>query len=268
MDRRPTAQMHFPLFFLLNRRAIGGVAHVDRHADLRIDAESARVGAAQTDLFLNRRNGVQPTGELAALARPAQGLDDDPAAGLVVHRGRNGEVVAHGVEAKLDGHGVADADHLAGLFLVGRADVEPQILDLRHLLSFILRKQVDRLSGDDAEDRPVGGPDGHSLADQHLRIPTADRLHVDEAFVVDVLDDQPDLIAMAGEHDPQRGIGVFHHDDVAVQVGADFVGKILRVIADEPLHVAFIARRAGRFQNRTEKTEGSRVQGGILYVSG
>ena len=57
------------------------------------------------------------------------------------------------MEAKLDGHSVADSDDLGGLFLVGRADVEPEILDLRHLFPFLFGEQVDRLSGDDAEDR-------------------------------------------------------------------------------------------------------------------
>ena len=115
-------------------------------------------GTAKTDLFLNGRNGVQAASELSALARPAHGLDDDPAAGLVVHGRRDGEIVPHRMEAQFDGHGVADADHLGGLLLVGRADVEPKVLDLRHLLSLIFGEQVDRLSGDDAEDRPVGRP--------------------------------------------------------------------------------------------------------------
>ena len=109
------------------------------------------------------------------------------------------------VEAKLDGHGVADADRLQGLFLVGRADVEPQVLHLRHLLPLFLGQQMDWLAGDDAEDRPLGGPDGHPLADQHFGVPAADRLNIEEALVVDVLDDQADLVAVAGQHDPQRG---------------------------------------------------------------
>ena len=99
-------------------------------------------------------------------------------------------------------------------------------------------------------------------------IPAADRLHVNEAFVVDVLDDQPDLVAVAGEHDPQRGVGVFHHDDVAVQVGADFVGEILRVIAHEALHVAFIARGAGSFQKGCGENRGQWGPRRRPYVSG
>ena len=145
---------------------------------------------------------------------------------------------------------------LSGLFLVGRADVEPQVLHLRHLLPLLLGEQVDRLSGDDAEDRPVGGPDGHPLADQHLRVPAADGLDIEEAVVVDVLDDQPDLVAVAGQHHPQRGVGVLDHDHVAVQVGADLVGEVLDVIADEPLQRALIARRAGRFQERLRRNRG------------
>ena len=49
----------------------------------------------------------------------------------------------------------------------------------------------------DAEDRAVGRPDGHPLADEHLRVPAADGLDIKETVVVDVLDDQADLVAVA-----------------------------------------------------------------------
>ena len=53
-----------------------------------------------------------------------------------------------------------------------------------------------------AGDRPAVGPDGQVLAEQDLHVPAADRLDVQEAVVVDVLDHQPDLVAVAGEHAP------------------------------------------------------------------
>ena len=123
---------------------------------------------------------------------------------------------------------------------------------------------MDGLSGDDAEDRPVGGPNGHPLADEDFGVPAADGLNVEEALVVDVLHDQPDLVAVAGQHYAQRGIGVLHHDHVAVQVGVDLVGKILDVIAHEPLQGAFIARGAGSFEKRLKKTEGCGVHWDVL----
>ena len=80
-----------------------------------------------------------------------------------------------------------------------------------------------------------------------------------------MLNDQPDLVAVSGQHDPQRRVGVLDHDHVAVQVGADLIGEVGHVIADELLQGAFVARRAGSFQQRLEKIERFGVQGGVLY---
>ena len=94
---------------------------------------------------------------------------------------------------------------LQDLVLALGADVEPQVLDLRHLLPLLLVEQVDRLAGDDAQHRALRAPDGQPLADEDLRVPAADGRDVDEAVVVDVLHDQADLVAVPGQHDPQRG---------------------------------------------------------------
>ena len=124
------------------------------------------------------------------------------------------------VEAKLHRHRVADADELGGLVLV----LAPMSSHRSLIFGTCLRSSsVSRWIGLRAitpNTGPLGGPDGHPLADQHLRVPAADRLHVEEAVVVDVLHDQADLVAVAGQHHPQRGVRVPHRDHVAVQVGA------------------------------------------------
>ena len=50
--------------------------------------------------------------------------------------------------------------------------------------------EVDRLLADDAEDVAAAAEEADALADEHLRIPAADRRRIDEAVVVDVLDDE------------------------------------------------------------------------------
>ena len=94
MDHRPAAQPDVALFLLLDRRTIGGVGHVDGHADLRIDAEGAGPGPAQAELLLHRRDGVEAARQLAGIDA-AEGLDHDPQAGLVVHGRGDRLAVAH-----------------------------------------------------------------------------------------------------------------------------------------------------------------------------
>ena len=96
---------------------------------------------------------------------------------------------------------------------------------------------------------PLRGPDGHPLADEHLRIPAADGLGVDEPFGVDVLDQHADLVAVAGQHQPRLAAGILHGDDVAVQVGADLVGKFFQIRPHVLLHRPLEARGAGRCED-------------------
>ena len=116
---------------------------------------------------------------------------------------------------------------------------------------------MDRFLGDHAVQRAGLGPHGHPLPDQYLGVPAADGLNVKKPVFVDVLHDQPDLVAVSGQHDTQRGVaGFFRHNHVAVQVGADLVGERGDVIADDLLQGALIAGRAGSGQNCLEEIEG------------
>jgi len=63
MDHRSLAQSDVAFLFLLDRRAVGGMGHVDRHADLWVDAERAGLRPAQTELLLDGRDGVKATSD-------------------------------------------------------------------------------------------------------------------------------------------------------------------------------------------------------------
>src|SRR3954471_14716996 len=112
------------------------------------------------------------------------------------------------------------------------------------------------LASNDRRYRPVRRVNGHSLADELLRIPAANRVGVDEAVLVDVRNDEANLVSVAGAHDSQRRFCIANGDHVAVQVGADLVGKIGSVLPDDFLDRLLVAARAGRFQNVLEKLLG------------
>ena len=112
---------------------------------------------------------------------------------------------------------------------------------------------MNRLAGDDADHGTGPCPDLNALSDQHLRIPAADRVKPQESLVVNVLDEQPDLVAVTGEHDPGRTVGIDDGSHIAMPVGADFRGKSLGVTANHVLHRPLVTRRAGSLQKLFEK---------------
>ena len=128
-----------------------------------------------------------------------------------------------------------------------------KILELGHLLALFVGEQVDRLAGDGAEHRPLVGPDGQLLADQHDGIPAADRLHVEEALLVDVLHQKADLVAVPGQHDPQAEPADCG-PTITLPCTSVVTGRQTGdVLAHDLLHRLLIARGTGRFQQATQK---------------
>src|SRR6187431_1682093 len=107
---------------------------------------------------------------------------------------------------------------------------------------------MDGLAGYDCWYRTIGRIDRHSLADELLRIPSADRVGIDVAVFVDVRNDETDLVGVAGVHHSQRRLWIANCDDIAMEIGADFIGEIGSVFADDFLDRLLVATGAGRFQ--------------------
>ena len=155
-DHRSAAQPHVAFLVLVDGRAIGGVGHVDRDADVRIDAVGARARAAQPDLLLHRRDREHRAAQLLLLGRVRirrAASMHDPEPGLVVHAGGVGEVVAHLLEAELERDRITDAHELLRLRARLHSDVEPEVLRLHHLLALLVLEQVDRLARDHRRQR-------------------------------------------------------------------------------------------------------------------
>jgi hypothetical protein len=126
------------------------------------------------------------------------------------------------------------------------------LVQARDLLAVLVLEQVDRLAPDDARDVPVAGGDGQALADEDLRIPAADAHEAQEAVVVDVGDDQPDLVDVA-DHGQGRAAGRAGHarPDRAHDVGRDLgVGR--SGIAEDGGRRGLVARRAVRAEQRSQ----------------
>ena len=105
----------------------------------------------------------------------------------------------------------------------------------------------------DAFDRAVFGVDDDALGLGDGGINAAHLAHINEALLVDIIDDHRDFVGMGGQHQARRAALVEHRHRVAVGVAERFVGERFDIIEPDPLAARFVARRAGSvdkpFQN-------------------
>ncbi len=100
---------------------------------------------------------------------------------------------------------------------------------------------------------PELGPHHHRAPEQDRQVPAADRLHVEEARVVDVLHHQADVVAVAVEQDARPAARVARRDHVAVEIGAHLVGVLAREVAHQRLHLLLVAGGLGVQQELVEE---------------
>ena len=179
---------------------------VDRDGEVRSDLEGRGPRSEQPDLLLHRRDGGEAAGERATLVAAPQRLQGHVGAEAVVHRPGDEAIAGQAHRLGGDHDWVADADQLSGLVAVGDTDVYVQALQLDHLLALVGVEQVDRLAADDTGHQSVPAANLDPLADEDLRVPTADRGEPEEALLVDVGDDEADLVDVADDGEQRLGL--------------------------------------------------------------
>src|SRR6185503_6400554 len=125
----------------------------------------------------------------------------------------------------------------------------------------LLLEQVDRLLADDAGYGAVARGDLDPLADEDDRIPAADPAEPEEALVVDVVDDQPDLVDVPDDREQRAVAGPLHaRDGGADGVVAD-VGECGGGVAEHGRGGLLVTGRAGGGEELAEDV-GDRHGGG------
>ena len=94
-----------------------------------------------------------------------------------------------------------------------------------------------------------------TLADEYLWIPAADRLDVAVALIIDVVDDDADLIDVAGEHDRRTTVALHFREAVAGDVAAH-LRELLRLVAPDFGGRGLEARRSGSVEQLLEEGQG------------
>jgi len=158
-----------------------------------LNRPAARRRTSKADLFLNRGHSVDVH---AVVLGRLHGLDHHEHGYPVVHALARAEA-AHLHEVAVHCHHVAEA-HLC-LRVVGREPrVDEVVLNLRPLVHLLGRQHVLRFGAEHqhAVDWPAACMNDDPLTGHVPRVPPAERLEPHEAFVVDVLDDEPDLVHM------------------------------------------------------------------------
>ena len=257
---------------LAHVRRVGRERHVDGDREVGLERERRRPRARERDLLLRHRDRADVGGRVARLRHQPRRLVGDVAAQAVVHRARD-----HAPVGVLDGlagdhRDVADAHQRARVVAVLRADVDVQVLELRGLLALLAVEQVDRPLAHDAGDGPVARRDLEPLADEHDRVPAADRGEPQVAVVVDVVDDQPDLVDVADDREHRAVARAAHaRDGRADGVLGDVVGERAHAsrntaagacsYPDGPAAVSRRRRTSGTLTRRPPSADAARTAG-------
>src|SRR5438132_7323987 len=74
-----------------------------------------------------------------------------------------------------------------------------------------------------------------------------------KTLIGDVVNDETDLIAVPGQHNSRRSGCVSNTEHIAHHVGANIIRPWSYSIPDQFLHLVFVTRRAGRFDELFEE---------------
>lgn len=114
-------------------------------------------------------------------------------------------------------------------------------MELRDLLSLLFCEQVNWFTGDDSIDGTFASPNDDWLSDEDLHVETANRIDIEKALFIDVLNHQTYLIAMTCQHDAGLSVRVDRCDYIAVDIRPHFIGIIFRPCSHHFLHWLLVA---------------------------
>lgn len=232
---------------------IGGDGGVEGDADVGLDAEGGGGGAAEADFLLGGGDGDDGAGGGAEFA---EGFDHDEDADAVVEAFGGDGVAAFG-EVAVEGDHAADFEGLAD-GVGGEAGVDEELFDFG--LFFVgFGEEVRRFGGvaeDAGEDIAVLGGDADALGEELAGVEAAEGLNAEEAFVVDVFDDEADFVHVGGDHD--AGFAGAGEGGVEVAHGVGFEGGGVEggeFAADDAADEGFLAGDAAGFAEFFEEGE-------------
>ena len=107
----------------------------------------------------------------------------------------------------------------------------------------------------DAFHRTVARVNNDTLRFGDGRVDAAELPHVDEAFVVDVIDGHRDLVRVRRQHQPRRTAFVQQRDAVSICVGKGLIGVWLDVIAPDALAARLVSGGAGSIDERSQEIQ-------------
>ena len=231
-DSRPLAHLDVAVLPLVHCRVVGRVSDVHHQRDIGVQRVRNLPRAEEADFLHRVGDDAHLRVELdSAGLEQAQRLSHSPSAYAVVERPRHDEVVAQKLELVVERDRVADADKFLGGLARVHADVDEQLVNLRHLgRAGVGAHEVRRDAADDPLHRAFEGVDDDALSPGDRRVGAAKPPHVHVAVVIDEVDRHADLVGVACEHQPRTATLVEHGDTVAVGVGIGLVSVLANVV--------------------------------------
>ena len=219
--------------------------HGDR--DMRINGVGGGRCAADADLFLGGRNAHDFGREFLLFPRKAdQRFADNVGADLVIKGARGTYAPMDEFKFMVVGCRVANRDALHRLLLGAGPDIDPDFVNLRHLLAVTFVHQVDGPLARHATDGPICCLDNHAAPGNHRAVMATDRVEVEVTVLVDVGDDEAELVHVTGKHEHGIPVGIERGDPVAESVLGIRISCGFDVMVEDGLRLGLIAGgRAG-----------------------
>lgn len=249
----PLAELGLPSLLLLHARLTGAVGHVDHNRLLGPEVKGRGHGPGKAHLLLHRRHrghlGLDPPG-----CQVPQRLEHHKGPDAVIDGPRDQPPPIEVARGLIDHSHRAHLEALEGRLTTVGTDVDPEVLEANRFFPVFLFLQMDRLFPDHAEDLPRPAEKAHPLAHEHLGIPAAEPCQVDEAVLIDVGHDHPDLIDMPGEHQPGAATRVELGVGIASGITPHPIGEALGFGAPNLGRRLLKATWTHRLQKRFQKT--------------
>lgn len=137
----------------------------------------------------------------------------------------------------------------------GEGGVQPQLINFAGLGALFLVHQVDRFFAHHRQQVAGFGHQADALTDQHLGIPAAQALKVNQSVCIHMGDNDPDLIQVSREHHSVGALRVEDRKTVAIAVFVGLVCKSGSVFQPHCSGALLVSCRAGGFQQGFQKSD-------------
>ena len=121
------------------------------------------------------------------------------------------------------GNRIPNAHSFERIFLVFGTDIHPEVFHLQLSAAFFTTHHMNGFAADDTSDDLISVMDVQPQAGEQVHVESAQRFEVKVTAFIYVIDQETDLVCMTHHHHFQVATAAFECDQVAVDIGGNFI---------------------------------------------